>query len=113
MCSKVDKSAWLQVATEGDAFTMAFHDPIDAIAWALEVQHKLLTLPWPDQLLTQPDAGLVYSPDVTHAELVLFKGLRVRMAIHTGRPEAVQVRNLRTNGYDGLLYWATTSSKTT
>ena len=78
-----------------------------------QVQHKLLTLPWPDQLLTQPDAGLVYSPDVTHAELVLFKGLRVRMAIHTGRPEAVQVRNLRTNGCDESLYWATTSSKTT
>ena len=71
---------------------MAFHDPIDAISWALEVQHKLLSLAWPDQLLTQPDAGLVRSPDPNSKDVVLFKGLRVRMAMHTGRPEAVQVR---------------------
>ena len=84
---------WLQVATEGDAFTMAFHDASDAIAWALEVQHKLLTLPWPDRLLSQPDAGLLYSPDPAHKDLLLFKGLRVRMAMHTGCPEAIQVRS--------------------
>ncbi len=45
----------LQVATEGDAFTMAFHDPIDAIAWALNVQHRLLLLPWPAELLDHPE----------------------------------------------------------
>ncbi|KAL3134262.1 hypothetical protein ABBQ38_006526 [Trebouxia sp. C0009 RCD-2024] len=28
-----------EVATEGDAFTMAFHDPIDAISWCLEAHH--------------------------------------------------------------------------
>ena len=31
------KSA-LQVATEGDAFHLAFHDPVDAVGWALNVQ---------------------------------------------------------------------------
>ena len=34
----------LQVSTECDALTTAFHDPIDAISWALDVQHKLLLL---------------------------------------------------------------------
>ena len=71
---------------------MAFHDPIDAISWALEVQQELLGLPWPDQLLTQPDAALLYSSSPGQKDLVLFKGLRVRMAMHTGLPEAVQVR---------------------
>ena len=71
---------------------MAFHDAIDAISWALEVQHKLLTLPWPRELLSQPDAELKLCPDPLHKDMVLFKGLRVRMAMHTGRPEAVQVR---------------------
>lgn len=28
----------LQVATEGDAFTLAFHDPLDAVAWAITMQ---------------------------------------------------------------------------
>lgn len=27
-----------QVSTEGDAFTIAFHDPIDAVSWALTMQ---------------------------------------------------------------------------
>ena len=30
--------AALQVTTEGDAFHLAFHDPIDAVGWALSVQ---------------------------------------------------------------------------
>ena len=80
-----------QVATEGDAFTMAFHDPIDAVSWALEVQHRLLMLDWPDELLSQPDAALHSCLDHEQNELVVFKGLRVRIAMHTGRPDSVQV----------------------
>lgn len=79
----------LQVATEGDAFTMAFHDPIDAIAWALNVQHRLLTLPWPAEILTHPEAAKHYAAD--DSEPPIFCGLRVRMAIHTGKPESIQV----------------------
>lgn len=77
--------------TEGDAFTMAFHDPIDAIAWAQDVQHRLLLLPWPAELLTQPDAKEQYSPPFMPIKRQLFRGLRVRMAMHTGKPEAIQV----------------------
>ena len=83
--------ARMQVLTEGDAFTMAFHDPIDAIAWALDVQHKLLALPWPAALLTQTDAKEQFSPPFMPIKRLLFRGLRVRMAMHTGKPEAIQV----------------------
>ena len=79
----------LQVATEGDAFTMAFHDPIDAIAWALNVQHRLLLLPWPAELLDHPECTKQSSGDGTGP--AIFCGLRVRMAIHTGRPDSIQV----------------------
>ena len=41
---------------------MAFHDPIDAISWALEVQHKLLLLDWPEELLTQDEAKEQFLP---------------------------------------------------
>lgn len=39
-----------QVSTEGDAFTLAFHEPLDAVAWALNMQHALLSAKWPDRL---------------------------------------------------------------
>ena len=84
-------SVVLQVSTEGDAFTMAFHDPIDAISWALDVQHKLLLLPWPQELLNHADAKERYTPAFLPKQILLFKGLRVRMAMHTGKPDAIQV----------------------
>lgn len=71
---------------------MAFHDPIDAIAWALEVQHKLLLLPWPEELLTQADSMEEWTPPSLAKQAMLFKGLRVRMAMHTGIPDALQVQ---------------------
>ena len=73
---------------------MAFHDPIDAIAWACDVQQRLLVLPWPEQLLTQPDSKEVWSPPFMPQRRLIFKGLRVRMAMHTGTPEAIQVHEL-------------------
>lgn len=86
-------SFYTQVSTEGDAFTMAFHDPIDAISWALEVQHKLLLLDWPDALLSHDDAKEESGPGAaTNTQAaVFFRGLRVRMAVHTGTPDALQV----------------------
>lgn len=77
----------MQVATEGDAFTMAFHDPIDAIAWALNVQHRLLTVPWPAEILEHPECAKQTDGTTTP----IFSGLRVRMAIHTGKPDSMQV----------------------
>lgn len=83
--------AYTQASTEGDAFTMAFHDSIDAVSWALEVQHKLLQLAWPEELLTQADAKEEHTPDFVASKVLLFRGLRVRMALHTGLPDALQV----------------------
>ena len=91
-CSQVCNSVLLrmmQVATEGDAFTMAFHDPIDAIAWALNVQHRLLLLPWPAELLQHPECTKQAAADGVGP--AIFCGLRVRMAIHTGKPDSIQV----------------------
>ena len=95
-------SVVLQVSTEGDAFTMAFHDPIDAISWALDVQHKLLLLPWPQELLSHADAKEQYTPAFLPKQILLFKGLRVRMAMHTGKPDAIQV----SSAYAAVLFCA-------
>ncbi|KAA6426939.1 MAG: hypothetical protein FRX49_03263 [Trebouxia sp. A1-2] len=39
------------VTTEGDAFKVAFRNPMDAVRWALHVQPALLQLTWPAELL--------------------------------------------------------------
>ena len=39
-----------EMSTEGDCFVHAFHDPMDAVAWAITTQQALLTAPWPRPL---------------------------------------------------------------
>jgi class 3 adenylate cyclase/GAF domain-containing protein len=64
-----------EIETEGDSFALAFHDPVDAFAFALKTQTALFEADWPDGLLQQPEAK---------EEIGAFRGLRVRMAIHHG-----------------------------
>eukprot|EP00899_Mesostigma_viride_P023350 jgi/Mesvir1/419/Mv11302-RA.1 len=146
------------VATEG-AFTLVFHDSVDAVAFAMAVQTNLLhprhllkppmrpsvllkfgrmptrkegLIDWPQALLTHENAAEIRSPAITRASLdshshsgnhvptggtvshskdravqnggmswhgkehthsrgVLYRGLRVRMGIHVGVPDARQV----------------------
>lgn len=75
------------MTTEGDAFIVAFHDPLDAIGWALHVQLALLEAPWPPELLQNAQARLETCPEGK----LLFRGLRVRMAINTGIPAEIIV----------------------
>ena len=80
----------MQVTTEGDAFIVAFHDPIDAIGWALHVQLALLEAPWPSEMLQHEKARVETCPDGK----LLFRGLRVRVAINTGIPAEIIVSTL-------------------
>ncbi|KAK9788833.1 hypothetical protein WJX73_006132 [Symbiochloris irregularis] len=48
--SQLQKFAGYEVSTEGDAFTIVFHDAIDAVAWAISMQQALLTAKWPKRL---------------------------------------------------------------
>ncbi len=77
----------MQVTTEGDTFIVAFHNPMDAVSWALHVQLALLQVAWPAVLLQHPLAKQDFGSDGK----LLFKGLRVRMAINTGVPVDVIV----------------------
>ncbi|XXQ35687.1 PH domain-containing protein [Plasmodiophora brassicae] len=70
-----------EVKTEGDAFLVAFFNEPDAIRWCIDVQQRLLACDWPEALLRQPEACPVYDQDT-----LLFRGLRVRMGIHSGTP---------------------------
>lgn len=81
-----------EIETEGDAFALAFHDPADAIGFALDVQKALFEADWPPGLLTQPEAR-----DITGT----FRGLKVRMAIHHGRVDSFENEVTRRVNYKG------------
>jgi len=72
-----------EVKTEGDAFMIAFSDPIDACMWCLDIQEALTLSEWPRLLLTNPSAA-EEREDVSRR--VIYCGLRVRMGIHVGTP---------------------------
>jgi len=73
-----------EVKTEGDAFMIAFDEADDAIQFAMTAQQALHEAPWPRELLSDLAAGLV--PGFGDADADGFRGLRVRMGMHTGRP---------------------------
>lgn len=74
------KHSGYEVTTEGDAFQIAFHDTCDAVAFCLDTQAELLRCDWPAATLSHPDAAA--SDDA-------WRGLRVRMGLHSGRPASV------------------------
>ncbi|DBA81176.1 TPA: hypothetical protein ACH3X2_006994 [Trebouxia sp. C0005] len=89
MRSVLPKYCGYEVPTEADTFIVAFHDPIDAIGWCLHVQLALLEAPWPSDLLQQPQAKVENCPDGK----LMFRGLRLRMAINTGVPAEIIVHS--------------------
>jgi class 3 adenylate cyclase len=82
-----------EVTTEGDSFTIAFHDAFDAVVWALATQRAMLEAEWPQAILDHDKAGVQYSSkeNSTRPGELLFRGLRVRMAITTGKDLEVLV----------------------
>eukprot|EP00929_Paragymnodinium_shiwhaense_P119592 TRINITY_DN9149_c0_g1_i1.p1 TRINITY_DN9149_c0_g1~~TRINITY_DN9149_c0_g1_i1.p1 ORF type:complete len:831 (-),score=127.93 TRINITY_DN9149_c0_g1_i1:443-2935(-) len=67
-----------EVTTEGDSFQIVFHTAADALAFCLDAQLELLCCRWsPEILALEPAAP---SPDGG------WRGLRVRMGMHTGVP---------------------------
>lgn len=85
---------------------VAFHDPLDAIGWALHVQLALLEAPWPPELLQNAQARLETCPEGK----LLFRGLRVRMAINTGIPAEIIVRLLLLTHVCSMLFIIRVSS---
>ena len=72
-----------EMRTEGDAFKVAFVDASHAIRWAIDVQRELLDADWDDRLLALELAG-----EQRAGDKVVYRGLRVRIGLHTGDAEA-------------------------
>jgi class 3 adenylate cyclase len=81
LCSKY---SGYEVKTEGDAFMLAFADPVLAYEWCAAMQTGLLNLDWPaDLAVFEP---VMEERDPAGNLLYVRGGLRVRMGIFTGSP---------------------------
>lgn len=65
-----------EVANDGVSFLLAFSTGRAAVDWGLSFQSQLLGLSWPSSLLTLPEC----QPDAK----LLWKGIRARIALHSG-----------------------------
>merc|ERR1712065_78621 len=88
-----------EVKTEGDAFMIAFHQPIDAVRFATKTQLLLLKQKWPAQIMSHPFCAT----ERDAAGNVIFRGLRVRMGIHTGYPSCWKDDNTGIMDYFGSM----------
>lgn len=82
-----------EVKTEGDAFMVCFQSITGALLWCFQVQLQLLEADWPAGILDTEDGREIEKDNV-----VIYKGLSVRMGIHWGTP--VFERNPITNRMD-------------
>lgn len=73
-----------EVKTEGDSFMLTFPDPLAAVRWCIRTQEALLDAPWPAELLGDEETRIDRGPDAT----IRWRGLRVRMGVHLGAPDA-------------------------
>jgi adenylate cyclase len=67
-----------EIATEGDAFQIAFPTVAQAVHFCLETQYRLLDTKWPRELLRLPQCR----EERSASGEPIFRGLRVRMGIH-------------------------------
>lgn len=81
------------------SFCVAFDEVTNALNWCASVQRALLEADWPSPLVAHPSAGEEFSP--TNDNVVLFKGVRVRMGVHIGRPKVVRDAVTRKVEYSG------------
>lgn len=66
-----------EIGTEGDAFSIAFHTPSDALAFCTRIQKEFLNVQWPSSLLTHPKAQSSGNG--------AWCGLRLRAGMHCGK----------------------------
>eukprot|EP01059_Diplonema_ambulator_P018797 TRINITY_DN3140_c0_g4_i1.p1 TRINITY_DN3140_c0_g4~~TRINITY_DN3140_c0_g4_i1.p1 ORF type:complete len:1154 (+),score=377.18 TRINITY_DN3140_c0_g4_i1:373-3462(+) len=68
-----------EVKTIGDAFMITFDQANDALRFCIDAQIELLNCDWPEEILIDS----LCAP-ITKAGQLIYRGMRVRMGVHTG-----------------------------
>jgi class 3 adenylate cyclase len=77
-----------EVKTEGDAFMVTFFTPVEAALWCLHTQLALCDAQWSDELCAHPAARREEKSDPEGKPITVFNGIRIRMGVHVGYPNA-------------------------
>ena len=85
------------VRIDGPTQLLVWSKPAGALEFALALQEHLLDLHWPLALLEQPEAAVERGDD----DEVVHRGLRVRVALHTGHPRTRWDADRRLRVYSG------------
>ncbi len=80
------------------SFCMAFQHTSHALQWCQQVQQELIKVEWPEALVEHPGAAEEWGDT---DDRVIFKGLRVRMGVHVGRPRVIRDPMTRKVDYMG------------
>jgi class 3 adenylate cyclase len=80
---QIRKTGGYEVKTEGDSFMVAFHSPVSAVWFCCFVQEALLRAQWPPGILKSAYSMEEYDS----AKNLIYRGLRVRMGAHVGKPQ--------------------------
>lgn len=86
-----EKNHGYEIDTEGDAFFLAFSEPCDALAFALDLQTALHEAPWSEEILATE-----WARDDGQR-----RGLRVRVSVHLGPVETLKNPVTGRTEYDG------------
>jgi class 3 adenylate cyclase len=86
-----------EVKTEGDAFMCAFSNVHDAVEFVLRGQVALIEADWPEKLLELEPGRIEFDAENT----LVYRGLRVRMGMHTGQPIVQKDPVTKRNDYFG------------
>mmetsp|Transcript_7144 Transcript_7144/g.26763 ORF Transcript_7144/g.26763 Transcript_7144/m.26763 type:complete len:1188 (-) Transcript_7144:1488-5051(-) len=78
----LDEFHGFEVKVEGDAVMIAFSSPVEAVDFSMQVQLKLLDLDWPEEILHEERCQEIRDDEGA----ILWRGLRVRIGMHTGFP---------------------------
>lgn len=83
-----DKYDGYEVKQNGDGFMFAFQSAPSALSFCLDIQLQLQTQEWPQALLELGPARPVIkqNSDESKDNIVLWKGLRLRISAHYGEP---------------------------
>lgn len=83
-----DKYEGYEVKQNGDGFMFAFQSAPSALSFCLDIQVQLQTQEWPQALLELGPAKPVIKEDDDNPNdnVVLWKGLRLRVSAHYGEP---------------------------
>eukprot|EP01105_Mastigella_eilhardi_P011117 TRINITY_DN2567_c1_g1_i3.p1 TRINITY_DN2567_c1_g1~~TRINITY_DN2567_c1_g1_i3.p1 ORF type:complete len:1447 (+),score=354.88 TRINITY_DN2567_c1_g1_i3:1597-5937(+) len=99
MRDKIRETQGYEVKSDGESFMVAFSAPLAALSFCMMVQEALLGAEWPPKLLTHSASSEMISADGR----VLFRGLRVRMGVHVGKPQCTPNPTVGRMDYMGAM----------